>query len=152
MLGHYTLTYLSDYIFIRGWNNILGTLFYATLRCKKFYRIGPWSEPVLFLSFSVSDLIYPTCEAFSRLFHGHHDTLIKQVNLKFGQMASILSKTHRVIKQVNLKFGQMASSILSKTHSSNSDHLNSGCPKYKHCPFQTLLASGIQMVWYSNTD
>jgi hypothetical protein len=26
-----------------------------------------------------SDLIYPTCEAFSRLFHGHHDTLVKQV-------------------------------------------------------------------------
>ena len=41
ILGHYTLTYLKAYIFIQGWNGNLGTLFYTTLRCKKFYRIGP---------------------------------------------------------------------------------------------------------------
>ena len=41
MLGHYTLTYSLDCIFIFHWLGNLGTLFYTTLGCKKFYRIGP---------------------------------------------------------------------------------------------------------------
>ena len=44
MLGHYTLTYLCDYIFLYRWISNLGTLFYTALRCEKCYRIGPCSD------------------------------------------------------------------------------------------------------------
>ena len=40
MLGHPNK--LKAYIFIQGWNGNLGILFYTALRCKKFYKIGPW--------------------------------------------------------------------------------------------------------------
>ena len=33
---------LEGLYFYSGWNGNLGTLFYASLRCKKFYRIGKW--------------------------------------------------------------------------------------------------------------
>ena len=41
MLGHNTLIYLQDYIFLNHSNSNLGSLFYTSLRCTKFYRIGP---------------------------------------------------------------------------------------------------------------
>jgi hypothetical protein len=44
----------------------------AAAKCES---IGPLKRALKLRS----DLIYPTCEAFSRLFRGHHDTLIKQV-------------------------------------------------------------------------
>jgi hypothetical protein len=36
--------YLFDNIFHRGGIGNLGTLYYTALRCKKFYRIGPWFQ------------------------------------------------------------------------------------------------------------
>ena len=40
-LGHNTLTYMQDYIFLNHSTSNLGSLFYTAIRCKKFYRIGP---------------------------------------------------------------------------------------------------------------
>ena len=47
MLGHYTLTYLWDYIFLFHWIGNLGN-FLHPLRCKMFYGIGleHWSRCV----------------------------------------------------------------------------------------------------------
>ena len=49
MLGHNTLTYLLDYIFLNHSNSNLGSLFYTALRRKKFYMIGSWSPNIWIL-------------------------------------------------------------------------------------------------------
>ena len=46
----------------------------AAAKCE---TIGPLKRALKLRS----DLIHPTCECFSRLFHGHHDTLVKQVRI-----------------------------------------------------------------------
>ena len=43
LLGCYTLKYSWSFFSLRGTISNLGTLFYTTLRLKKFYRIGPMS-------------------------------------------------------------------------------------------------------------
>ena len=42
MLGHYTLQYISHYIFHNCLNSISSNLFYTAHRCKNCDMIGPW--------------------------------------------------------------------------------------------------------------
>ena len=66
ILGHNTLTYLQDCIFLYYSNSNLGSLFYTTLRCKNFYRIGPCCNFET-RNFFIFYFIYGTCSMGSFL-------------------------------------------------------------------------------------
>ena len=55
---------LMECLFLRGTISKLGTLFYTTLRLKKFYRIGPWES---FTDATSISFCYSTLKLFSAL-------------------------------------------------------------------------------------